>query len=196
MKELQLTNTNRVAQVSDSDYARLSRYPWYLHDNGRVVRMDKGIKKLQFYGWVPKRLTVYLHREIMRMEPDDNRIVVHADGDFLNNRRENLRVCQRTELWPKNTQKRRQATSRFRGVSRSKCGWVARITIDRDCKYLGHFPPECEIKAAQAYDLAAITYRKNSAVLNFSDSIHRNAGFGPKSKRLLNSAKADGAVNG
>jgi hypothetical protein len=61
----------------------------------------------------------------------------------------------------------RQATSKFRGVSRcTKDGrWQARIRIEKSVVYLGRFPTEEQ--AAKCYDEAARKHHGAQAMLNF-----------------------------
>lgn len=89
MKEIRLSGANPdgiCALVSDEDFERLSRYRWYVH-------RAKG--SLTIYAKSQSRPTLYMHREVMRA--DAGQIVDHADGDGLNNQRENLRFVTQSE---------------------------------------------------------------------------------------------------
>jgi hypothetical protein len=95
---------------------------------------------------------VYLHRLLMNAVQTQQ--VDHANGNSLDNRRENLRFCTSSQ----NSQNRRRtSTSGFKGVSlkpryKSK-PWEANIKVAGKLKYLGRFQtPE---EAAKAYDSAA-----------------------------------------
>ena len=106
----------------------------------------------------------YLHRAVLGMEPGDRRCVDHKDGNPLNNRLGNLRVCSPAQ----NTRNRVKPvlscnglpTSRFKGVhlrkDRATCPkrWIAGIGMNGKWKTIGHFRDEMD--AAVAYDCAAL----------------------------------------
>lgn len=93
--------------------------------------------------------------------------VNHADGDTLNNRRENFRVSTLTQD-SHNRRKRHGTTSRFKGVYRSPTSitnpWQTSIMIDKVQRHLGCFATE-ELAAA-AYNDAAIQHFGEFARLN------------------------------
>ena len=103
--------------------------------------------------------TIYLHHVIMGKN-GHGFVVDHKDGNALNNKRSNLRVC----LQPENMQNqklRRTNQSGYKGVSRYASGWRARIRgILLGCF---HNPEE----AAHCYDAAAIKLFGEFARVNF-----------------------------
>ena len=127
----------KVAIVDKEDYERLSQYKWYASES-----------KGRFYACRKNKRAVYMHREIMRAAK--GMVVDHIDGNGLNNRRSNLRVCRVCE----NIRNRRGAggRSRYKGVSFVKHlkKWKAEITCGGRRRHLGCF--EEEIEAARAYD--------------------------------------------
>ena len=88
-----------------------------------------------------KENNLRLHRYIMGVENEPSKVYIdHKDHNTLNNRKENLRVCnnsknQMNKRIPKNN------TSGFKGVSFHKLSgkWRVRITIDGETHYLGLF---------------------------------------------------------
>lgn len=104
---------------------------------------------------------VYLHRFIM--QPPLAFVVDHVDGDGLNNRRNNLRVCTVGQNCY-NLRTQRGGTSRFRGVYWSRGAWRAQIRDGRQI-YLGTFTTERE--AAEAHDAAARERFGEYATSNF-----------------------------
>lgn len=91
-------------------------------------------------------------------------VVDHINGNPLDNRRENLRLCTVKENnW--NRRRRIGGSSRFKGVSRAGNRWKAIIWPNGSQKYLGSYAdPE---EAARAYDRAAAEEYGEFACLNF-----------------------------
>jgi hypothetical protein len=90
----------------------------------------------------------------MGLEYGDGKSVDHINGNPLDNRRENLRICtQQENSW--NQRKRRTNTCGFKGVYWDKGAkkYQAQICKDGKRKYLGLF--DCPEKAHEAYCKAA-----------------------------------------
>jgi hypothetical protein len=133
--------------VDDSDYETLTQWSWHITGNGYVARTTMvGGRKRQ----------VLMHRQITG--PGPGQCVDHHDGDPLNNRRKNLRVCTQSQNMA-NRRKRVVGVSRYKGValtggaSRTE-SWRAYIRINNRTVHLGCFATEYE--AAIAYDIAAV----------------------------------------
>lgn len=106
-----------------------------------------------------------LHRWIM--QPPDDMVVDHINGDPLDNRRSNLRICTHAQNLA-NGRSHRDSTSKYRGVSyRPREGtWRAQISVgNQRSKFLGQYRTEEE--AALAYDAAARDRYGEYARLNF-----------------------------
>jgi len=115
-----------------------------------------------------KREEVYLHR--LLMNPPDGMVVDHRNGDGLDCRRENMRVCTQQQN-THNRSKKRASKNPYLGVYKLKVGlqWHARIRHNKTSIYLGYFPtPE---EAARAYDRKALELRGEYARLNFPDEV-------------------------
>lgn len=111
-----------------------------------------------------------LHRLIMC--PPRHLVVDHINGDGLDNRRANLRICtQQQNLW--NGRSHTDSAVRYRGVSispdRPNRKWRAQICHDYRVMLIGRYDTAEE--AARAYDEAASRLFGNYARLNFPINI-------------------------
>lgn len=155
MRELPLSK-GLVALVDEADYAWASQWKWFAKGpEGRVyaARCERGVDRL-------KRRTIRLHRELM--QPPAELDVDHINGNGLDNRRENLRVCTTAENC-----RNRVGLGGYKGVRlfRKSGKWGARIVVDYRHIHLGCFAtPE---EAARAYDDAALKLHGPFARLNF-----------------------------
>lgn len=132
-----------TVKIDQEDRERLSHLNWFIDSKGYVYRHR------QMDG---RDRPVRMHREIMcapaEMEVD------HINGDKLDNRRKNLRLCTRQQnLW--NTRSRHTNTSGFKGVDfrPQKNKFRARIRIGHRRLFLGYFNNAAD--AGEAYNKAA-----------------------------------------
>lgn len=107
---------------------------------------------------------VYLHRQIARARFYEQ--VDHINGDTLDNRRANLRICSNAQ----NQQNRKKKLpgkggTRFKGVFFINGRWRAYITVNKKRYHLGVY--DAEIDAAKEYDSKALHYFGRFARLNF-----------------------------
>jgi len=107
----------------------------------------------------------YNHRIIWNLhygEIPENMEIDHIDGNPLNNKIENLRLCNRQQNCF-NTKSKRTSTSKYKGVSfsnREKC-WKAQIQLDGKNYHIGNFKSEYE--AHLAYSEVALEFQKEFA---------------------------------
>lgn len=154
MKTIQLTQ-GKEAIVSDEWYEILNAFKWNYHSGGyakRMMTLPDG-----------RRCNVFMHRVIAQtpegMDTD------HINGNKLDNRVENLRVCSRAEnkhnIGLISTNK-----SGYKGVSfNSHAGkWMAQILVNGEHRYLGLYTDP--IEAAKAYNLAAVELQGEFARVN------------------------------
>jgi len=158
MKEIQLTQ-GKVALVDDEDFEYLSQWKWSAHKVHNV-----------FYAvhHKPRNLgagLIGMHRELMGK---DGIIIDHINGNGLDNRKNNLRVCTNAQ----NLQNRgvsTKNTSGYKGVflDKRKNKWYAQIGANnKRITGKGRITPEA---AAKDYDILASKYHKEFASLNFKD---------------------------
>lgn len=151
-----------VALVDDEDAERvIAAGPWF------VMEQCRGELARRYAIRRSGKRTVYMHRLIM--DAPAGMEVDHVNGDGLDNRRENLRLCTRAEN-RRNQRKAAGLSSRFKGVDwhKGRHRWRAQIEQDRRARYLGHFNDEAD--AARAYDKAARELFGEFANLNFPEA--------------------------
>lgn len=156
--DLRLSNSDRVMLLDDED-ARLigNRSVWAHRSSGNVTYAFTSIGGRN----------VPIHRLIM--QPETGFEVDHANGDGLDNRRANLRVCPR-RLNAANRGPNKANTSGFKGVcfDRSRGKYLAGLNVNYRRINLGRFDTAEE--AARAYDAAATKAWGEFAHLNFAEA--------------------------
>jgi HNH endonuclease/AP2 domain len=153
--EIPLTSGG-VAIVDEADFEMLSVMRWRANDRGYVVTWSTRDPSSRGYS--------KMHRMVMLPEPGQE--IDHINGDKLDNRRANLRVCTRAEN-NRNRSIHRNNQSGLKGVfwhSRDR-RWRAKIQVDGQRLHLGNFADKAD--AARAYDIAATEHFGEFAVLNF-----------------------------
>jgi hypothetical protein len=159
MKKIPLTQ-EKFAVVDNDDFARVNKFKWCLDTKGMRLYALRSITRRGHCH------TIYLHRFILNAPKGKQ--VDHIDGDGLNNRKKNLRLCSSAQNKYACRRKSRSATSRFRGVcwDSARQKWKVMLTY-RDRPFnLGRF--DCEIAAAHAYDKKARELFGNFASPNFA----------------------------
>lgn len=107
---------------------------------------------------------VMMHR--LLLSPREGEVVDHRNGDGLDNRRANLRVCTHANnLW--NSRKHCKSSSSYKGVhwSNKQQRWIAKITVNGRRIYGAS--TKSEVEAAKVYDQMALRYFGEFARLNF-----------------------------
>lgn len=142
MAEIILSKGQKT-QVDDKDYEWLNQWRWYLASNGYVTRVLS--RKLHPQG---KQIRVFMHRQILN--PPQGYFTDHINGDKLDNRRSNLRVCT-TQQNGFNRRKQRDIPKGVYYQPHYKFKkWGVYVRVDKKQKYIGGFvDKEDAIKAAQ-----------------------------------------------
>lgn len=146
----------QFAIVDECDYESLSQWKWCVKANkyaGRDV-------------W-KTRQCVYMHRSVVGAPAGMD--VDHINGNTLDNRRCNLRVCAHHKNLQNQGKQRGLHTSKYKGVSWNarKSKWEARLTVDKKLTFLGNYADESE--AARVWDEAAKKHHGEYARLNFPE---------------------------
>lgn len=139
--------------------------------NGKFTKVDnedfEKLKDINWYfsktGYADNRKLGKLHRYVMKVS--DNMFIDHINGDKLDNRRSNLRICSVQEN-NCNVDSRKGSSSHFKGVSFNKLSskFEAYITHKGFREHLGLYDNEQE--AALAYNKRAIELHGEFARLN------------------------------
>ena len=148
------------ATVDAADGKELRKHKWYAYRRGRKI-----YAVCQTNG-----KTVYMHRMILR--PRKGYLVDHIDGNGLNNRRCNLRVC--TPAQNRANSRPCGGASGFVGVYPKGNKWRASITYRGEFYYLGLF--DDPVEAAKARDRKAYEFHGPYAYLNFPEDFRRRPG--------------------
>lgn len=159
--EIPLTQ-GKIAIVSVSDLPLLAGYRWH------AVKVSAAG---DFYAATANKLgkRIYMHRLLTGAPKGKD--VDHINGVSLDNRRENLRVCEHRQNQANQRKQSRKTSSRFKGVTtqrnRKSKPWMAQIKANKIRHYLGWFATEEE--AAKAYNIAATRLFGDFARLNKLD---------------------------
>jgi DUF4097 and DUF4098 domain-containing protein YvlB len=142
MRIIPLTK-GKLAIVDDNDYDWAMQWKWQVSSEGYAVRSAHDIK----YG-----KKVRMHRALVNAP--DGFEVDHINGNRLDNRRQNLRICTHKDN-QRNMSKKRGASSIYKGVhwnSRDK-RWIVKIKTNEKQVCVGRY--KLEVEAAIAYNNAA-----------------------------------------
>lgn len=132
-------------------------------DADRVISQGKWRNNLGYAVHHGNRKGIRMHRFILNF-PDSH--IDHINGNPLDNRKSNLRLCTRSQN-QHNRFKNRNSRSRYKGVSRDSQNkaWQARIKTNNKSQWLGRFITEED--AAKAYDDIAKQQHGEFARLNY-----------------------------
>lgn len=161
MKYIQLTQ-NQQALVDDEDFERLSKYKWHFNKKNyaRTNIYDKDLKK---------ETSIGMHQMIMNTPK--GMVTDHINGNGLDNRKENLRICTQANNLANKSKQSNGFTSIYKGVRMrtDRPGnwrkWTAAVKKGITRIHAGSF--YTEIEAAKAYDEVAKKIHGEFAKLNF-----------------------------
>lgn len=149
------------ALVDDEEFEELSKYSW------QVVKAPKATALFYAVRNNPngKPFRIQMHNHIMKLEKGF--IVDHLNGNGLDNRKANFRIC--TEKENCYNKPSRGGSSIYKGVyyQKSVNKWASQLKKDYKTYKLGYY--ENEIEAALAYDKLAREFYGNTVRLNFPE---------------------------
>jgi|TARA_R110000824_G_scaffold71132_5_gene182367 hypothetical protein len=153
--------SDKVALVDDEDYSRVveaisKRAKWYAH----VPHTSK-----KYYAMNGNR-DLSIHRVVMNAPKGMD--VDHINGDPLDNRKENLRICTRSENC-RNRKVRTTSKSGYKGVYTTPYGrFQAYIgNPDKKSRHISLGTYDAPEEAARVYDRKALELHGEFALLNF-----------------------------
>lgn len=155
MKEI-LFSKGRIALVDDDDFIWLSAHTWHFHSGYAGTNLKVANKKYK---------NALMHRMILGLT--DSKISVdHINGNGLDNRKINLRICTHAQN-SRNQRMAKNNKSGYKGVTWRARDNLWRATICINGKQIDVGMSKCKEKAARLYDEAAKKYHGEFARLNF-----------------------------
>lgn len=148
-------NSSKILFDKD-DQKLFDSYKWRISTQGYLVAYKRGSGRKHYS-------IIAFHREVLNA--NKNQQIDHINGNRLDNRKENLRLCNNAEN-NRNKLKSKKGSSKYKGVCWHKASkkWKASITVNYKSIHLGYFSIEKD--AAKAYNEAAINFFKEFALLN------------------------------
>lgn len=131
----------KFALIDTEDFDLVKNYKWYLHCGRYACTGDK---------------TVSMHRLLLGVQAEGHKNHIdHINGDGLDNRRSNLRLCSPAQN-QHNARRRKDNKTGVKGVSRSKYGFRAYLFYEGRQVYLG--AAKTVEDAARLYETGAKRY--------------------------------------
>ena len=159
VRKIRLTQ-DKQALVDDEDYERVNQYKWHYTNRGYAMNRGRRVNGKQTN-------SIYMHRLIMN--PPNTLYVDHKNGDKLDNRKKNLRICTASQNQA-NRVLGKNSTNGYKGVYKVNRDtniihpWRAAIKQNNRWIWLGNYSTVKQ--AALAYNKAAKKYKGSFALLN------------------------------
>ena len=161
MREIRLTR-GQVTLVDDWNYEWLNQWKWCSLKARSGYYATRGVRQPD-----GKVQAILMHRLILGLKEGDKKCSDHKDGNGLDNRESNIRVCTYSENAGNQKPQKRQTSSIYKGVSwhQDRKKWRSYININGKIRHLGGF--KNEKVAALIYDLNARKHFGQFAACNF-----------------------------
>lgn len=148
MKKI-ITSKKDVCLIDKEDFDVVSKHKWKSTKPKKIIYVTRVIRDGKKYR------TIYLHRFLMKAVK--GQVVDHINGNGLDNRKENLRLCTQQQNTFNSMSKRKN--KRFKGVYKWKDKFFAKLNVRKKVHYSKMYHTEEE--AAKAHDkLAEIHYKE------------------------------------
>lgn len=149
------------AKVEKEDYELICNIKWHL------IKTKKANAVYAYHKFGKKNISMHRFIYEHHFGPIPSGMIIdHKDGDGLNNVKSNLRVCTYSENCANVGKKRKNPTSKYKGVFFEKsCNrWRAKIKKQHKDIHIGVY--KTEIEAASAYNSVAKEIYGEFAFLN------------------------------
>lgn len=171
MKEIKLTQGKTVA-VDDEDFKWLNKWKWY------CIKIKKKHNTIYYAtrnsckNENNKSYTIFMHRQILRLEKGNKMETDHVDGNGLNNQKYNLRMATSSQNKMNRIVYKINPKSKYSSIYKGVCcitnnKFRANININGKYSIIGYF--DNEIGAAIAYNKKALKLFGEFAKLNVID---------------------------
>ena len=161
MKRLRIKykKTYKYTLLDDKDFTLLCSRHWRIQKSLNTFYVARHVNVSGVWK------TSLLHREIFG-KICSNMQIDHINGNGLDNRRKNLRVCSSSQNQGNRRKSSKKTSSNYKGVyfHKKNARFVATIFCNRKHYFLGSFKQEKN--AAKAYDIAATKLFGDFAKLN------------------------------
>lgn len=134
MKTIKLTQ-GKIAIIDDNDFEKVNKWKWSFHHSGYVVRGKPQIS---------------LHRFVMKAKK--GQFVDHINRNRLDNRKENLRFCNRRQ---NQFNSLGEDGIHWRG---DREAWIVRMMVNGRKKYIGYY--KTKKLAEEARKQSSLKYHK------------------------------------
>lgn len=147
----------QIALVDASDLERVQGFKWYAVRQGCCRRGKQYTYDTHIVCARINHRTTYLHRFLL--DAPRGKVVDHVNGNPLDNRRANLRICERSQnnansRVPSNSSSGYKGVGLYKPKSWTVAKWRAQIQKDGVKKVIGYF--DSAEDAAKAYDEEAV----------------------------------------
>ncbi len=141
--------------VDNEDFEKINQWKWQLSSKGYAHK-----NKPKLYG---KRGKLLLHHIVMK--PPSGMVIDHINGNTLDNRKSNLRICTISQNL-RNKKIGKNNTTGYKGIywNKKNLKWQTNIGVNGKSIHIGVY--QNKIDAARAYNKASVKYFGEFARLN------------------------------